>query len=214
MVPVHRPALAALAVFDGSSDAIVATDAHGRIVIWNRAAEKLLGYRADEVLGKACHEVLDGVDQCGDRFCRGECELTRMAHRRETVRRFEMSVRSSSGTRVPAAFSILTVAGASADEFTIVHVFRASGRAEPVERARRAAPRHTPPAPEPPQVALTPREVEILRRLDEGASTRAIAGALRISATTVRTHIQHILRKLEVHSRLEAVAATRRRRQI
>jgi PAS domain S-box-containing protein len=212
MVAAHRPALAALGVLEGSSDAVVATDAQGRVVVWNRAAEKLLGYRADEVLGRPCYDVLDGIDPCGARFCRRECELTRMARRRETVRQFEMSVRTSSGGRVTAAFSILTVPGPSADEFTIFHVFRAAGDARPADRPRRAA--SAPDGVAAPHLGLTPREAEILRRLDDGASTSDIAGTLRISPTTVRTHIQHILRKLEVHSRLEAVALTLRRHLI
>ncbi len=198
--------MAAIAALENSGDAVVATDAAGRVVIWNRAAERLLGYRADEVVGRPCYDVLDGIDPCGGRFCRKECELTRMARRRETVRQFEMSVQASSGGRVSAAFSILAVPGASPEEFTIVHLFRPLARDGAPDRERRAAPGAAVQAAPALRLSLTPREHEILGRLDEGASTREIAAGLRISAATVRTHIQHILRKLEVHSRLEAVA--------
>jgi len=54
--------------------------------------------------------------------------------------------------------------------------------------------------------ALTPREREILTLLTSGHSTRDIANLLSISLNTVRNHIQHILQKLQVHTRLEAVA--------
>lgn len=53
---------------------------------------------------------------------------------------------------------------------------------------------------------LTPRENEILRLLTEGLDGAAIAQTLFLSPATVRNHIQHILKKLEVHSRTEAVA--------
>ena len=53
---------------------------------------------------------------------------------------------------------------------------------------------------------LTARELEILRLLAEGHATGDIAGHLFISRKTVGTHIEHILRKLRVHSRTEAVA--------
>jgi two-component system, NarL family, response regulator LiaR len=53
---------------------------------------------------------------------------------------------------------------------------------------------------------LTPRELEVLGLLVEGRSSTAIAEELSISKNTVRTHIQSILSKLLVHSRLEAVA--------
>lgn len=53
---------------------------------------------------------------------------------------------------------------------------------------------------------LTPREVEILRLLAEGARSEDIARRLSVSHNTVRTHIGNILAKLKVHSRLEAAA--------
>jgi DNA-binding NarL/FixJ family response regulator len=51
---------------------------------------------------------------------------------------------------------------------------------------------------------LTPREMEVLTLLVEGADGRKAAAALGISLNTVRTHVQSILTKLQVHSRLEA----------
>ena len=53
---------------------------------------------------------------------------------------------------------------------------------------------------------LTPRQVEVLRLLQRGASTDQIAGELHLSTETVRNHIRHLLSALGVHSRLEAVA--------
>lgn len=51
---------------------------------------------------------------------------------------------------------------------------------------------------------LTPREREVLALLVQGADGRRAASALGISLNTVRTHVQSILTKLQVHSRLEA----------
>ena len=53
---------------------------------------------------------------------------------------------------------------------------------------------------------LTPRERDALRLLALGLGTGALALALGVSYSTARTHIQNVLAKLEVHSRLEAVA--------
>lgn len=53
---------------------------------------------------------------------------------------------------------------------------------------------------------LTQRELETLRLLVEGLDTVAMARRLSVSTTTVRTHVQSVLTKLGVHSRLEAVA--------
>jgi two-component system, NarL family, nitrate/nitrite response regulator NarL len=53
---------------------------------------------------------------------------------------------------------------------------------------------------------LTEREIEVLRLLVEGADSTTIARNLSISSSTVRTHVQSILTKLQVRSRLAAVA--------
>jgi DNA-binding NarL/FixJ family response regulator len=53
---------------------------------------------------------------------------------------------------------------------------------------------------------LTPRETEVLRLLAQGMRQPEIADLLTISPRTVGTHIEHILRKLDVHSRAEAIA--------
>ena len=53
---------------------------------------------------------------------------------------------------------------------------------------------------------LTEREHEVLALLVEGASGPDIAARLGIRTNTVRTHVQSILTKLQVHSRLEAAA--------
>lgn len=59
-------------------------------------------------------------------------------------------------------------------------------------------------------VLLTPREREVLQLLAGGMDQREIAERLVISSKTVATHIQHILVKLGVHSRAQAVAAAHR----
>jgi DNA-binding NarL/FixJ family response regulator len=62
-----------------------------------------------------------------------------------------------------------------------------------------------------PQPSLSPRELEILTLLTEGRTQTQIAAALVISPKTVATHIQHLLAKLGVNSRAQAVAAAYRR---
>jgi DNA-binding NarL/FixJ family response regulator len=57
---------------------------------------------------------------------------------------------------------------------------------------------------------LTSREVEVLRLLSDGLEQKAIAGRLSISPKTVAIHIEHILGKLHVHSRAQAVAVAYR----
>jgi len=60
------------------------------------------------------------------------------------------------------------------------------------------------PAAADPLEALSRRERETLRHLARGASNKEIARALDIAETTVKIHVQHILRKLELGSRVQA----------
>ena len=53
---------------------------------------------------------------------------------------------------------------------------------------------------------LTEREVEVLRFLSKGLTTAQTGSKMFISENTVKTHIRHILEKLEVSNRAEAVA--------
>ncbi|MGW7636659.1 response regulator transcription factor [Streptomyces decoyicus] len=57
---------------------------------------------------------------------------------------------------------------------------------------------------------LTPREVEVLMRVADGEDTRLIAAGMEIAPSTARTHVQRVLMKLEVGSRLEAAALAAR----
>ena len=89
----------------------------------------------------------------------------------------------------------------------------AAVQALPAGAAEAAAP------PAPPQAApapsamdsLSPREREILQLIAQGASNKEIARALAIAETTVKIHVQHILRKFGLVSRVQAavLAASR-----
>ncbi len=61
---------------------------------------------------------------------------------------------------------------------------------------------------------LTPRELEVLKALTEGLSTPEICDRLFIAPNTLRTHVQNIMGKLRVHSKLEAVAFALRHRLV
>jgi two-component system nitrate/nitrite response regulator NarL len=52
--------------------------------------------------------------------------------------------------------------------------------------------------------ALSPREREILAFIAGGASNKEIARTLEVAESTVKIHVQHILRKLELTSRVQA----------
>jgi DNA-binding NarL/FixJ family response regulator len=63
---------------------------------------------------------------------------------------------------------------------------------------------------EQPLGSLTPREREVLAYLADGVSRREVAERMHLSGNTVRSHLQNLMAKLEVHTTLEAVALARR----
>ena len=85
----------------------------------------------------------------------------------------------------------------------LVNAFKASLAAQPVAAAA--------PAMAHPAAMLSPREQDILREIARGASNKEIARTLGIAETTVKIHVQHSLRKLDLSSRVQvAVWASER----
>jgi DNA-binding NarL/FixJ family response regulator len=70
---------------------------------------------------------------------------------------------------------------------------------------RRAAQQSPPPQPS--DVALTSRELQILRGLARGLTTKRIANEFGLAIPTVETHLGHVYRKLNVGNRGEAVSS-------
>ncbi len=92
----------------------------------------------------------------------------------------------------------------------LLHTFHPASAIEPVEPepvGREEASAGTTAIPRSSAVEpLTQREIETLGMLAAGHSTGEIARRLFISPVTVRNHVQHILEKLGVHSKSEAIA--------
>ena len=80
--------------------------------------------------------------------------------------------------------------------------------AQPVLAALLAADpsQETAPASDEAETVLTPREIEVLAAMADGASNKMIARRLGISFHTVKFHVASILAKLDADSRTEAVA--------
>jgi PAS domain S-box-containing protein len=196
-----------------TADGVCAIGVDGRIVLWNRSAERMLGYPAREALGRNCCDVFVGRDPAGNRLCYQGCHVQTLVKRGEPVEHFQMATRTKAGKPIWLDISILAVPGVRRELTTTVHLFRDVTVAHELETLVRERLAQTRPAPDDgqPPSDLTPRELEILRLIAGGANTRAMAEKLHVSSATVRNHVQHILEKLGVHSRLEAAAyATRR----
>jgi DNA-binding CsgD family transcriptional regulator len=209
---VPEEALPLLAALASSPDPVFVTDRHNHIVFWNRSAERVLGYSAEDIVGSPCAGALQGCDVYGNRYCSESCPVTQMAVRNETVRHFDLRFRSKDQRTVMVDVSILNLAVRAPDHFLLVHVLRPSERPEALARAEETvSPPRSPltvvrESPDARARKLTSREVEVIGMLAAGHATPEIASRLHISTLTARNHIQNVLEKLEVHSKAEAVA--------
>ena len=201
----------------GTASPVLVTDEEWRIVSLNPEAERLLGCSSQEAIGWPCHTVLYGRDRFGNHLPLEQCDVGLMARRREPVHPFEFDVVTATGDTIRAACSVIVLR--DGPECRIVHILTPIPRAaENTPAARNGNGLGVQAATKDGRAArpygLTAREHEVLRLLAEGSDCHVIANALFISLPTVRNHVHNVLRKLNVHSQVEAVALAYRERLI
>lgn len=210
-------------LLSNTADGVFAVDREQRVVLWNKAAEALLGFTAQEILGKFCYEVMAGRDRSGCLVCQRECSTMTMALGQQGIPTREVWVRSKDGHDVWLSLTTIVVPSKWRDLSVLIHLFRDVSRQKEIEHVMEEFLSHVaklslPQGIDLPKNAvssphtldLTRREREILRLLGTGTSTTALAETLCISPFTVRNHIHSILAKLGVHNRLEAVTVALR----
>jgi PAS domain S-box-containing protein len=207
-----------------TSDGAFIMNEKNQIIFWNQAAETLLGYTAEEVAGMLCYEILGGRDEQGGTLCQRYCRIAVSAAQGETLPTLDVFAQTRSGqgrwinvttftlpTGAPEIGNVIVhlfrdATDKKSDERFINHILEASRELrDETERPGLSMPAAE-SAPDPRLDALTPREREVLLLLAHGLGTGEIADTLSISPATTRNHVQSVLSKLEVHSRLEAVA--------
>ena len=191
-----------------TSDVAYAVDREGLIVAWNRAAENVFGYPDTHAMGKKCWELLCGEDSFGNQYCCEGCPVMNSAFNNRSVNCFHIKFKTASRETKSFAVSALLLSSASGNDI-MVHLCRnePNGNTKPLNGNGSAKTR---PTAQSMRGNLTQREHEILILLAEGNSTREMSSAMGISTHTVRNHIQNVLFKLQVSSRLKAINLSRR----
>ena len=200
-----------------------AIDMGQRIVFWNDSAERLLGYNADEVLGRRCYDAVGGVAEGEAMRCGGNCSVVQWSKRGRIAPSQTLTIRTKDGARRWMSMFHILLLASPRERSTVVHIFHDVSQevearqvlqklsnivvaATGSQSTKRVLPRASDPGADP----LSQREREVLHLLAQGMSAGDLAEKLDVSVATVRNHIQHILSKLGVHSRLEAVVAASR----
>jgi PAS domain S-box-containing protein len=205
-----------MSLVNSTSDAAFAADGSGQIVAWNQAAEAMFGLPASDAIGKPCFEVMRGMDECGP-VCSADCTVHQAVRRHHPVGNFDLQVETADG-RKWCNVSVLIADDSNSTMPYSIHIVRQIDIRKRLELlVRDFVVTGTGISPEQATTLicsahgqargteLSERERDVLKLLAEGVTTTTVAEQLHISRTTVNNHIQHILRKLDVHTRLEAI---------
>jgi PAS domain S-box-containing protein len=184
-----------------TGDAAFAVDRRGIIVFWNGMAEEGLGFSSGSALGQKCWKLLGGHDSNDNRYCCRHCPIREMAFKHEPIFRFRASFKTAGNDRKQFEVSSLTVPSNNGKDL-LMHI------CHPADTGVKPLPENGSKSEQ--LDHLSDREMEILKLLAEGVKTKDIASGLSISIRTVRTHIQHLMYKLQVHNRKAAVRKGRR----
>jgi PAS domain S-box-containing protein len=210
-----------LNILQQTADGAYIIDSEQRIIFWNAAAESLLGYSAERVIGRLCYEIVVGRDDTNCPICRRDCVPFVSSTRREPVPNFDTRFRTADGGQRWVNVSIIAVPGENDTPRGVIHLFRdvevkkqaqmfaqeVAAQAQRLQLQERVVIAGGGEEARPDK--LTRRELQVLKLLAQGADTGTIATELIITESTVRNHVQRVLHKLGVHSRLEAAAYAR-----
>jgi PAS domain S-box-containing protein len=142
-----------------ADDGVWVTTNDGRIAFWNRSAETSLGFRAQEVCGRCCADVLTGCDECGRPICGPGCDAGAGVPK-GVGRNFGIPTYTKDGRKVWLEVMTFTTNGNESPPF-VIHVFHDATRTKQLLRDLRE---HIDDASEDAE-RLTPRQ------LDRGAWT-------------------------------------------
>lgn len=201
---------------DSTCDPAFAVNSDGLISAWNAGAETLFGQPAAAALGQRCGPILNGSDECG-RVCSENCMVRQSIEHRHSLSNFDLQIDTVNG-RQWSNVSVLIADDHNSTRPHAIHILRPIDLRKRLEiLVRDFVISNTNVTPEnavaminstraPAKDAeLSARELEVLRLLARGESSKNVGAHLHISRTTVNNHVQHILRKLDAHNRLEAI---------
>jgi PAS domain S-box-containing protein len=197
----------------------VTTD--GEICSWNRAAERMLGHSASEVLHRNINDVLNARDAMGTPALAGGRDATTRSWSEPAggVPNFDLEVETSDGEKLWVNVSTIVYNNSRTGRrlfVRLMHDVDQRHRNEEllgrmIEAARQLVSLAEAPSSHAPVTPLSDQERKILALFAEGADPASIASKLSISAQTLRNHLHHINRKLRTHNRLEAVTHAQKR---
>jgi PAS domain S-box-containing protein len=207
-------------LLEGTSDAAFAVNDQGEICSWNKAAEKLFGYTAEEAINKTCGNVLQGMGPLGNEMCGENCSISHRAEKHLEIPNFDLQVKIRSGRRLWVSVSVLVFENPRNHRRLIVHLAHdiTEGKKNEellhkmIDVSRQLSNIQEVALKPMPITPLSEQEIEILRLFSSGKNSAEIARRLKITLQTLRNHLHHVNQKLHTHNRLEAVTHAMQRK--
>lgn len=205
-------------LFYSAADGVFAIDRRQRVIYWDAGCEELFGYSSNWVLGRPCCDVMQGWHPTTEKpMCHQGCGVAELSKGvGEHPKTFQMLIKNSADKRILVTVNIVLMPSECKGDWVVTHFLHREKSPSVLKALEYAQKKNHMPAAvtatseaedaAQPKQRLTSREQEILLLLAEGLTCDSISQRLSVSQTTVRNHIQHILSKLCVHSRTEAVA--------
>ncbi|MDP3985207.1 MAG: ATP-binding protein, partial [bacterium] len=122
------------ALLSSIGDGVIATDAHGRIILMNTAAEQILGWKEEEWLGKSVFNKIFIIDQNGKEISEEHRPLRQAFVEKKMIKGVYMYERKD-GTRHPAAITVAPVI-LDGQLVGLVDVFRDVSQQRAIDRAK------------------------------------------------------------------------------
>ena len=200
-----------LDLLDESPCGVYAVDADQKIIYWNSAAEEILGYRSEEVIGLRCYEACASLaENETSPICIEGCPSLILASQGIKPPVTHVRMRCSSGERKKVSVIPLVVqTEREGGETIIVHLFHDQiddARAERLAESVRSL-----VMPDDELQSLASRELQALRLVAQSLEIPEIADRMDISVHTVRDHIRNAREKLNARNRTEAILIALRR---
>ena len=200
-------------LLEGTADAAFVVTLEGEICFWNTAAERLFGYRAEDILNRTCYGVLQGEDALGTVVCTGEWSVQHCAAHGQPIPAFDLEVTTRSGQRIWVTLSTIVFEDSRLHRRLIAHLAHDITDRKQVEQAfskmidlsKEVISVGEGQSGLAPIESLSEQEERILKLFANAKNSGQVAKELGITLPTLRNHLHAINQKLRTHNRLEAV---------
>ena len=190
-------------LFEHTTDAIFGIDKNQHIRFWNKNCEQLLGFTAQQAIGKPCAELLCVYDLQGNQYSTDNCPISKPGD--QTLSHQDLIIKQSDKIPIMVNIGSYYLKESEYENNRGIQVFYSIRKINSYQLIQRLANNSSYLDSTGKIQKLSKREYEVLKMVSKGVTSRCIAAQLGISVATVRNHMKNTYAKLDVHSKAEAI---------